>query len=94
MIAMRYGCVPVARTTGGLVDTITNISRKVDHGTGYLFQKPYPSTFAYTLKKAIKQFNRPAFWKKIQLNGMNIDFSWEHSARDYIRVYRDMTGNR
>jgi starch synthase len=90
MIAMRYGCVPIARATGGLVDTIQHVSHQVNGGTGYLFTRPYPSVFALTLKRAIKHFQDKKKWKGIQHNGMSIDFSWEKSAQKYIKVYKDL----
>jgi starch synthase len=93
MIAMRYGCIPVARATGGLVDTIKHISRNPENGTGYLFKRPYPTAFASTLRRAISHFQKPGFWHQLQQNGMSIDFSWENSARDYIQVYKDMNGS-
>lgn len=90
MIAMRYGCVPIARATGGLVDTIKHVSHKVNGGTGYLFTPPYPSVFAITLKRAIKHYQDHKMWKLIQHNGMSVDFSWDKSARKYIEVYEDL----
>jgi len=94
MISMRYGCVPVARATGGLVDTITPVSHKVDGGTGFLFDKPYPSVFATTMKRAIRLYQKPTLWKKIQHNGMKIDFSWENSAQKYIDTYYSLVNNK
>jgi len=93
MISMRYGCVPVARATGGLVDTITPVTRKVDGGTGFLFDKPYPSVFATTMQRAIRLYQKPALWKKIQHNGMAIDFSWKNSAQKYIDTYIGLINN-
>jgi len=90
MIAMRYGTVPIARATGGLVDTIEHISYKVNGGTGFLFDRPYPSVFANTLRRAISFYQDPEAWKQIQLNGMAIDFSWKNSAQKYIDVYKDI----
>jgi starch synthase len=87
MIAMRYGCVPIARATGGLSDTIQHISRSVNGGTGFLFSKPYPSVFAATLKRALNFFHKPNTWRQIQLNGMAIDFSWQTSAEKYVQIY-------
>lgn len=94
MISMRYGCVPVARATGGLADTITHVSRKIDGGTGFLFHKPYPSIFANTMKRALQLYKDRKVWREIQLNGMKIDFSWEKSAQKYIDIYNDMTKNK
>ena len=90
MIAMRYGCVPIARETGGLADTIQHVSQSGENGTGFLFKRPYPSVFANTLKRAIRLYQKPEIWHKIQLNGMRMDFSWEKSARKYIDVYTEL----
>ncbi len=94
MIAMRYGCVPIARATGGLADTIHHVSRSVNGGTGFLFQKPFPSVFAATLKRAIHRYFKPEDWRQIQLNGMQQDFSWENSARKYVELYVSLTTNK
>lgn len=88
MIAMRYGTVPIARATGGLVDTIRHISYRVNGGTGFLFDRPYPSVFANTLRRAISFYQIPKVWKQIQRNGMEIDFSWKNSAQKYIDMYK------
>jgi starch synthase len=87
---MRYGCVPLARATGGLADTIQHVSRTVNGGTGFLFSKPYPSVFARTLRRALRYFHKPNQWVEIQLNGMQINFSWENSAQKYIDLYKDL----
>lgn len=94
MIAMRYGCVPIARATGGLVDTIQHVSHTVNHGTGFLFDRPYPSIFAKTLQRALRFHADSPTWRKIQLNGMTTDFSWEKSARKYIHVYSDLLASK
>ena len=90
MISMRYGCVPIARRTGGLADTIQPVSRRVNGGTGFLFTKPYPSVFAETVKRALRYYHKPDVWRQIQLNGMQVDFSWENSAQQYIDTYLDL----
>lgn len=90
MIAMRYGCVPIARATGGLVDTIDHVSHAINGGTGFLFDRPYPSDFARVLKRAIRLFAQPEHWQKIQQNGMKRDFTWKTSAYRYIDVYRGL----
>jgi starch synthase len=87
LISMRYGCVPIARATGGLVDTIDYVPRKPQESTGILFKKPYPSAFATALKRLFKLYTKPEIWRQMQANGMVRDFSWEQSARKYIAVY-------
>ena len=92
MIAMKYGCVPVARATGGLVDTIVDIDKNTD-GTGFLFNKISSTELSNTLRKAITYFNNDDLWKKIQLQGMKKDFSWRNSAISYINLYNKILGN-
>ncbi len=94
MISMRYGCIPIARATGGLVNTIKHVSHEVDQGTGFLFERPYPSVFANTLKRAIRLYQQPTTWRKIQINGMKTDFSWEKSAKKYIDVYFELLASK
>ena len=90
MIAMRYGCVPIARNTGGLADTIEHIGRKVNGGTGFLFDQPYPSVFAKTIERTLNLFNKTTLWRQVQVNGMNADYSWEQSARKYIDLFKTL----
>ena len=86
MIAMRYGCVPLARSTGGLKDTILDY-RECDKPNGFLFGKPEPHDFSETLNTAISIFQNKPLWQQIQLNGMAGDFSWYRSALSYAKLY-------
>lgn len=92
MIAMRYGCVPLARATGGLMDTIYEKSDPTLN-TGFLFSRPDAADMADALRRAFLLFNQPAAWRSLQINGMKQDFSWEHSARDYATLYLNVTND-
>ena len=84
MIAMRYGCVPVVRATGGLNDT-------VKHGeTGFVFDKAHHMSLMGAVKAGIKVYSDRERWRKIQRAGMAQDFSWENSARKYLELYRSL----
>ena len=85
MIAMRYGCVPVAHAVGGLKDSIT-ISPENER-TGFLFNSPTKESFITCLSEALTSFKDNNYWKSIQGNGMNTDFSWDQSARNYANLY-------
>ncbi len=85
MIAMRYGCIPVAHAVGGLVDSICD---KEELRTGFLFNKPEVKSFAKTLKQAIEHYQNPVRWRAIQERAMRQDFSWKNSAKEYLEVYR------
>jgi len=90
LISMRYGCVPIARATGGLADTIRYAPRKPKDSTGILFTKPYPSSFANALKRMCRFYRQSDSWTQIQINGMQSDFSWDQSARKYVAVYQEL----
>jgi len=90
MMAMRYGCVPLARSTGGLQDTITDAENSDTKGTGFLFKPATSLAFVETLQKALKIFPNQVRWSAIQKRGMAQDFSWQKSAFDYANLYRNL----
>lgn len=81
MIAMHYGCVPVVRATGGLLDTV------VEGKTGFLFQEPSAAALCEAISRALTVFVDRAKWHWYQQNAMQEDFSWARSARQYADVY-------
>ena len=89
MISQRYGTIPLARATGGLVDTIINSTSKLA-GTGYLFEELNPTVLASKMTRAISDYHNKAYWSEMQQNAMAQDFSWAISAGKYIRVYEDL----
>jgi starch synthase len=88
MIAMRYGCIPLANSVGGLKDTITPQNSE-DH-TGYLIPEATDMEFIKTFKCALHDFQDQNFWKRLQERAMLVDFSWEKSARKYVDLYYEM----
>ena len=46
------------------------------------------------LRAALRAFAAPADWKRLQQNGMKEDYSWERSARDYVKVYKGVIAAR
>jgi starch synthase len=88
MMAMRYGCLPLARSTGGLRDTIVDADDPRGNATGFLFEPASAQAFAETLRRALALHPDAARWKQLQLNGMRRDFSWENSALQYVEHYK------
>lgn len=81
MISMRYGSVPLARTTGGLKDTIK------DGETGFLFDELTAEALADTMRRAMKLYEDKNVWSKIRENCMLENFSWENSAKKYLDLF-------
>ena len=91
MIAMRYGCIPIANCVGGLIDTIKPSGS--ENQTGYLFSGATHQAFIDSFKCGLADFQNHKKWKSIQLRAMQEDFSWEKSAKEYIGLYLKMLRN-
>jgi len=86
--SLKYGTVPVVRATGGLDDTIDAFDPATGRGTGFKFQAYDGPALLDAIRQAISVFrNEPAVWRRIQLNGMARDFSWQVSAKEYLKLY-------
>jgi len=92
LIAMRYGTIPVARATGGLVDTIIPYNKSTQEGNGYLFADYNAHDMMYTVKKALTLFRDFNSWKLLMQNAMNTDYSWARSAKEYKALYERLIG--
>ncbi len=87
--AMLYGTPPVARATGGLIDTICNYREGSAEGTGFLFSEATPRALYDTIGWACSTYyDRPEGLAAIQQAGMRSDFTWDRSAEAYAKVYR------
>jgi starch synthase len=92
MMAMRYGCVPLARATGGLQDTIVDAGSDAANGTGFLFKPATAMALADGLERTLSAYADQLRWQGIQERGMHLDFSWEKSALKYVELYKDLLG--
>jgi starch synthase len=92
MLAMRYGCVPIVRRTGGLVDTVSHHDPVNQTGTGYCFDRYEPLDFYTCMARTLEAYRFKDQWQTLQQRGMREDFSWDTSAKDYIRMYKEILG--
>ncbi len=90
MIAMKYGSIPLVRKTGGLSDTVENLSPEGKKGTGFVFEKYAAEDLLFVLRRAVEAFNQPKIWKELVQRAMTQDFSWDVSARQYLDLYRSI----
>ena len=93
LYSLKYGTVPVVHATGGLADTITNLTDEtLAAGTanGFSFDTYTTGVLADTLERACHTYaNRPV-WEQLIRTGMQQDWSWNHSAREYDSLYKRM----
>ena len=85
--SLKYGTVPVVRATGGLDDTIEPWDARTGKGTGFKFSDYTGEVLLATIKQALLAYRDPSSWQTLMRNGMNRDFSWGASARDYGKIY-------
>ncbi len=94
MQAMRYGCVPIVRKTGGLASTVEDFNPQKNSGSGFVFNH-YEAMALYTaLVRANSIFGIKKVWHQIVQRAMNKDFSWKHSAKKYIKVFQQVLQNK
>jgi len=92
MLALRYGCVPIVRRTGGLVDTVTHHDPMNHTGTGYCFDRYEPLDLYTCIVRAWEAFRFKPEWQELQQRGMKENFSWDKSAVEYVKLYREVLG--
>jgi starch synthase len=92
MYSMRYGTVPVVRSTGGLDDTVADYNGAAGTGTGFKFGPYTPAALMEAMLRAKVAFANPRRWKALQVAGMRQDFSWDRSAREYVKLYESAKG--
>ncbi|MGA2350910.1 MAG: glycogen synthase GlgA [Terracidiphilus sp.] len=89
--SLKYGTVPVVRATGGLDDTIDEWNPEQGSGTGFKFKGTIAGALQAAIDRALAAFQDKAGWKKLMLNGMARNYSWEQPAREYEAVYEEAT---
>jgi starch synthase len=86
MYSLRYGTVPVVRSVGGLEDTVADFDGR--SGTGFKFRDYTSDALVGTVRRALDVYKDQKTWRRIQQAGMQLDHSWDASAREYVKVYR------
>ena len=93
MIAMRYGTVPIVRETGGLKDTVQPYEAWRDAGNGFTFANYASGDMLYVIREAVYLYkDYPDAFSRLRKRAMKCDFSWARSAREYLRIYANITG--
>jgi starch synthase len=96
LYSLRYGTVPVVRAVGGLYDTITDSTPETlakQTATGFRFGAFTPAAFQQAVYRALDCYrNQPGQWRQLLQTGMRQDWSWDHSAAEYLRLYERLKG--
>ncbi|MEQ1932836.1 MAG: glycogen synthase [Fimbriimonadaceae bacterium] len=81
LIAMRYGTVPIVRSTGGLANTVA------DGVTGFVFQAQEPEALLAACRRACFAFGQPDTWQAMMRKAMTHSSDWSKSAQEYSDLY-------
>ena len=91
MIAMRYGTIPIVRETGGLRDTVLSYNEFSGEGNGFTFFNYNAHDMLHVIERSIGYYmNRKDIWATLQQRGMSGDYSWTHSAGEYMKLYMSL----
>ncbi|MCX7099309.1 MAG: glycogen synthase GlgA [Methylococcales bacterium] len=93
MYSQRYGTLPIVRKTGGLADTVVDSLPETiadNTASGIVFSEASSGALLEAVKRTLMLYSFPKTWKKIQVNAMNKDFSWEQSAKQYLGLYENL----
>ena len=90
MYSLRYGTIPIVRKTGGLADSVVDSipeTIKEKSATGIVFNEPTAGALLEAVKRTLLLFDNKKTWKTIQQSAMSQDLSWQHSAKQYLKLY-------
>ncbi len=88
MMALRYGTIPIVRETGGLRDTVLSYNEYTQEGNGFSFLNYNAHDMLNVIRRALSYYrdNKPVI-ELLQKRGMEGDYSWTHSAEEYVKLY-------
>ena len=89
LIAMSYGAVPVVRHTGGLIDTVQDLTPDLSEGAGFVFQDYNAKALSTAVQRAVDAYEKKEDWRKVMQRIMALDFSWHSSAEKYESLYNE-----
>ncbi len=80
LYSLRYGTVPIVHKTGGLADT-------VGPDVGVAFEHHDAQGLRWAIETALRLYKDRGAWRRLMLNGMAKDYSWEKQAKVYELLY-------
>ncbi len=87
LISLRYGTVPIVRSTGGLADTVHEFDSETLSGNGFLFTEYSGSALVSATETARDVFRQSEKYRSLSESCMKYDFSWDESAKKYAQLY-------
>jgi starch synthase len=89
MYGLRYGTIPIVRTTGGLDDTVIDVREAAGQANGIKFIDYSAAALAKGIQKALALYQEPELLQRFRTNAMAADFSWDRTVAQYLKVYQE-----
>lgn len=91
LFAMRYGCLPIVRETGGLKETVIPFDQYAGEGNGFSFTDYNAHDMLHTIRYALTVYhNDKSNWELLVKNAMQSDNSWHNAACEYAGLYQQL----
>ena len=88
LYALRYGTIPVVRNTGGLKDTVKDYGEP--DGYGITLNNADVGDITHAIYRSVQLYQNSEKMMEICKTIMELDFSWDKSAEDYINLYSSL----
>jgi len=88
MYSLHYGTIPIVRVTGGLDDSVTDISEDPRAADGIKFTEYSVRALAKAIRKALVLYEHRVLFNRYRQNAMKADFSWDRTAQEYVKAYQ------
>lgn len=90
LYSLKYGTVPIVRSTGGLADSVALIDPDTATGTGIVFRDYNEQGLSWAIHAALDLYADQTLWRKVMANGMALDFSWDQQGDLYVELFRSL----
>jgi len=92
MYSLAYGTPPLVHATGGLADSVRDVTRDPE-GTGFVMPEPTVAALQAALDSAQALYRKRTAWQALQRRAMAQRFEWSASAEAYVELYRSCVSN-
>ncbi|MGE0433189.1 MAG: glycogen synthase, partial [Planctomycetota bacterium] len=94
MYSQVYGTLPIVRRTGGLADTVIDLTDDRARGTGFAFGPYDRDALLGAIGRALNLWDHERSINRIRQRAMMGDFSWDRAAAAYAGIYEQLVRNR
>ncbi|MBI5802964.1 MAG: glycogen synthase GlgA [Verrucomicrobia bacterium] len=88
MYSLRYGAIPIVRRTGGLDDSVVDLTEDEERADGIKFTEFTTRALTGAIRKALVLHDTPHLLAQMRKNAMTADFSWSRTTQEYTQVYQ------